>query len=363
MKKGKSMKKFDFTLEQLLTQEQIEHDYIVLNSRMVIGCYIEKILKSFKEALKREDIFTAKKNIKKLSKFSFCNKLSLKSILNLLKPGNEAYLMETTNLKMLTGSDLYDVFYQIKALAKKKYPKAICRYLYISRKPDEDIVSFVKEIEKKENKTPEEYEMCAALHYRDTLSLFGENYEHVHNVQDLINETLKKYKEIKENETSKKLLTDQEYEKHETAYFTYEYLIGRLKNTDYGKNIINAQVGYAQRIATDNYLYIDDINNLLEVTSGENKIFVDDYLMMQILYYERDLNEYMLKTLNDDYKALIKRKDYDMSVYYWHKIWKVYNSRNDAQEEKAIIALNQVAEQKLFLPLQNKILKQEDKSL
>jgi len=90
--------------------------------------------------------------------------------------------------RLLLDKDVDNALEQLKILALKGCLPAMSTYLF-RQSPiliDGQVVEYAKTIEKKAEKIPEEWEVCAALHYHDKFSVFGEGLEKIGCVQDLI---------------------------------------------------------------------------------------------------------------------------------------------------------------------------------
>lgn len=153
--------------------------------------------------------------------------------------------------RYLVTGDFEEIEEAMKKLAKKGQLHALSAYLF-AKKPierDKEMVALATELEKRDDaKTPEEWEVIAALHANDNIMVFGR--ENITCIADLMQELVIANKHTKDvYRTMSGFFSKYKYQKGQLAeaYNNYKWLFTNFKNTDYAKAIMGAQVGYYRR--------------------------------------------------------------------------------------------------------------------
>lgn len=166
-------------------------------------------------------------------------------------------------------------------LAKNGELHALSKYLFFENPDnlDENLVKIAKNIEKKEKKTPEEWEVVASLHSKDIIPCFREQTLcTASQMEDFFTDAISRYDYIRDEFDHKRCNGECLNQSIDKIYNIYKNLLA----TDYIKAIKNAQAGYYKNFintnnAIDGYSFIEltnkpfaDVNYMSEQDFKDN---------------------------------------------------------------------------------------------
>lgn len=300
---------------------KLNFNYIINDSRLICVAHVELFIEkyNFYKTMPKNPvaIVKAKAYLKKLEEiYKITHNIKGKL------PREKAYIIKRNpTAKYILKYDAHDAFTSLKANAQTGCFRAIADYLNVTKpeEQNEKIVELAKNIENKKDKTPEDWEVCAALHFWDEVYLFGSEFKDVHNMKTL----LKVYYEYGDMfETS---IIDHDRSRQFELANKCRYLHNVISDQEYTRCIKNAMEGYYARYFRDGYL--DDINNYLCLAESKNICMIEPQTLRKYsggrMYSNKLLTSYLTENY---YLSPVKEQNTNINLNYIFARSSVYNS-------------------------------------
>lgn len=307
----------------------LQRDYMINNCRVITATYLDDLVGKLIDEMKDGNKKRIEYDLNRIVEFYVASNLNDEDYTE----EHMTKVFEDLSVKSILGYDYQDVYENITNLAKQDCVDAVCDYLLVTQKSDydEEVLNFAKNIEKKQQKTPEDWKVCACLHSQDEVTLFGSDYENINNIDELIT-TLRDI--ISQKNKAKRYRDPVKYLELESKS---NYMFSVLKEQPYTKALRNAQLGFYRRYFKDQNL--SDLNQYSTLVQYHNIIVVPPKVMAEYSggkLYERDDVAKILKKINKE--DMRKKHPNFENEYFLYKFFAL-NSPNDMLAESAIMNL------------------------
>lgn len=307
----------------------LQRDYMINNCRVITATYLDDLVGKLIDEMKSGNKKRVEYELNRVVEFYIASNLNDEDYTE----EHIAKVFENLSVKSVLGYDYQDVYENITNLAKQCCVDAVCDYLLVTQKSDydEEILNFAKNIEKKQQKTPEDWKICACLHSQDEVTLFGSDYENITNIDELIT-TLRDI--ISQKNKAKRYRNLDKYLELESKS---NYMFSVLKEQPYTMALRNAQLGFYRRYFKDQNL--SDLNQYSTLVQYYNIIVVPPKVMASYsggkLYECDDVAKILKKISKEDMRK--KQPNFE-NEYFLYKFFAL-NSPDDMLAESAIMNL------------------------
>ena len=328
--------------------ERLDCEFAIADSRFYCASFVRRKIKEATMCLSCGNISMVKQHLENIR--ALCNTNLARCLIDAsIRKKQYAELLKMLSPKLVLGYSVEEAKNQFKSLAGRGYLKALTIVLLDDKKDIEPrFLQMAQELERKQSKTPEEWEALAAFYYDNKICVFGRGMEHIKKISDLFTE-YRKWSNLVDFYG----LDSKKSKYYEKAVVMRDYVYNAFKNQKYAVALRNAQEGYYKRFMEENC--VDDVSSYLFLSGGNGELL----LMPEVLktYSENYFwsRKDFQRVLTKSFRNFSKKDKCDLCIYYFYNRYGML-SCGDRQTMKYISKLNSVASQGLmFLSEKNNI--------